>query len=192
MILTSLPMRSFLFSITPQGAIPTVQIFRADLDMCSFRASPTCLATPGDTVETCLQSVVYIQGPWPSRGRDLSTCVCSVVSVSVRVCVCVFSSECVCVFTSECVCSAVSVSVRVCVCSAAVVCTGLRRGGGGEMALWGHNHRPGGGILCHVGFSILKLFERHSQTNVSIIKTNPFKVAKYNKGCRYLGQSGQR
>ncbi len=161
MILTSLPMRSFLFSITPQGAIPTVQIFRADLDMCSFRASPTCLATPGDTVETCLQSVVYIQ--WPSRGRDLSTCVCS--AVSVHVCVCVFSSS------------------------------GVHRPperGGGEMALRGHSHRPEGGILCHVGFSILKLFERHSQTNVSIIKTNPFKVAKYNKGCRYLGQSGQR
>ncbi len=40
------------------------------------------------------------------------------------------------------------------------------REGGGEMALRGHNHRPGGVlILCHVGFSILKLFEHHSQTN---------------------------
>ncbi len=119
MILTSLPMRSFLFSITPQGAIPTVQIFRADLDMCSFRASPTCLATPGDTVETCLQSVVYIQGPWPSRGRDLSTCVCSAVSVCVRVCVCV--------------------------CSAAVVCTGLRRGGGAKWHYEGTITDRGGG-----------------------------------------------
>ncbi len=37
-------------------------------------------------------------------------------------------------------------------------------------------------ILCHVGFSILKLFEHHSQTNFPIIKTKPFKVAKYKKG----------
>ncbi len=36
-------------------------------------------------------------------------------------------------------------------------------------------------ILCHVGLSILKLFEHHSQTNVPIIKTKPFKVAKYKK-----------
>ncbi len=39
-------------------------------------------------------------------------------------------------------------------------------------------------------FSILKLFEHHSQTNFTIIKTKPFKVAKYKKGC--LGQSGWR
>ncbi len=52
----------------------------------------------------------------------------------------------------------------------------------------------GGGvmILCHVGFSILKLFEHHSQSNLPFIKTKPFKVAKYKKGCRYLGQSGRR
>ncbi len=55
------------------------------------------------------------------------------------------------------------------------------------MALRGHNHRPGGYsvsrfmILCHVGFSILKLFEHHSQTNLPIIKTKPFKVANYKK-----------
>ncbi len=38
----------------------------------------------------------------------------------------------------------------------------------------------GGGImiLCHVVFSILKLFEHHSQTNFPIIKTKPFKEAK--------------
>lgn len=45
-LLTSLPMRSFLFSMTPQGAIPIVQIFFEDLEQCSLRASPTCLATP--------------------------------------------------------------------------------------------------------------------------------------------------
>lgn len=44
--LTSLPRRSFLFSITPQGAIPIVQIFFEDREKCSLRASPTCLATP--------------------------------------------------------------------------------------------------------------------------------------------------
>lgn len=48
-ILTSLPTRSFLFSITPHGAIPIVQIFRDDLEACSLRASPTCLATPVHT-----------------------------------------------------------------------------------------------------------------------------------------------
>ncbi len=61
------------------------------------------------------------------------------------------------------------------------------------MALLGHNHRPRGGgvmILCHVGFSILKLFEHHSQTNLPFIKTKPFNVAEYKKGC--LGQSGRR
>lgn len=47
--LTSLPMRSFLFSITPQGAIPIVQIFFDDLEQCSLRASPTCFATPSET-----------------------------------------------------------------------------------------------------------------------------------------------
>ncbi len=47
-------------------------------------------------------------------------------------------------------------------------------------------------ILCNVGFSILKLFEHHSQTNFPFIKTKPFKVAKYKKGCRKLGQSGRR
>lgn len=44
--LTSLPMRSFLFSMTPQGAIPIVQIFFDDLEQCSLRALPTCFATP--------------------------------------------------------------------------------------------------------------------------------------------------
>lgn len=39
-------MRSFLFSMTPHGAIPIVQIFFEDLEQCSLRASPTCLATP--------------------------------------------------------------------------------------------------------------------------------------------------
>lgn len=39
-------MRSFLFSMTPHGAIPIVQIFLEDLEQCSLRASPTCLATP--------------------------------------------------------------------------------------------------------------------------------------------------
>lgn len=44
--LTSLPRRSFLFSMTPQGAMPIVQIFFDDLEQCSLRASPTCFATP--------------------------------------------------------------------------------------------------------------------------------------------------
>ncbi len=36
-------------------------------------------------------------------------------------------------------------------------------------------------ILCHVGFSILQVFEHNSQTNFPIIKTKPFKVTKYKK-----------
>lgn len=47
-------MRSFLFSITPQGAIPIVQIFFDDREKCSLRASPTCLATPAEQQETII------------------------------------------------------------------------------------------------------------------------------------------
>lgn len=58
-ILTSLPTRSFLFSITPHGAIPIVQIFRDDLEACSLRASPTCLATPVHTKFNSLHLKVF-------------------------------------------------------------------------------------------------------------------------------------
>ncbi len=73
-----------------------------------------------------------------------------------------------------------------------MACTGLRRGRG-EMALRGHNRRPGGiwGVVpprLRVSrffvMSVLlfcKLFEQYSQTNFPIIKTKPFKVTKYKK-----------
>ncbi len=49
--------------------------------------------------------------------------------------------------------------VRECVCVCVCVCV---CGGGGVM------------ILCHVGFSILKLFEHHSQTNLANYKDKAF------------------
>ncbi len=41
-------------------------------------------------------------------------------------------------------------------------------------------------------FSISKLFEQYSQTNLPVIKTTPFKVTEHKKYGRYLGQSGRR
>lgn len=45
-LLTFFPVRSLWFSMTPQGGIPTVQIFLKDLEEWAFRAFPTCLETP--------------------------------------------------------------------------------------------------------------------------------------------------
>lgn len=45
--LTSLPIRSSLFSTIPHGAIPIAQTFPLDFEEWSFRASPTWRITPG-------------------------------------------------------------------------------------------------------------------------------------------------
>lgn len=46
--LTSLPIRSSLFSTIPHGAIPIAQTFPLDFEEWSFRASPTWRMTPGE------------------------------------------------------------------------------------------------------------------------------------------------
>lgn len=52
-VLTSLPMRSMLLSITPHGVIPTVFLFLRSWPPNTFTASPTYLDTPGENVKSC-------------------------------------------------------------------------------------------------------------------------------------------
>lgn len=72
-LLTSFPIRSLWFSMTPQGGIPTVHIFLKHWEEWAFRASPTCLDTPMNN-QFRSQALTHksCKTPWPTE-RDKQT-----------------------------------------------------------------------------------------------------------------------